>query len=1130
MKIADLFVDLRLDTGALKTDLNKALVSASSTARMDIPLESRDAERHGKRAGSRFSDGFKRNLKIGAAIGGAFAVAGAGKFLKSSVEEASNLEESINAVDVTFGKAAGGIKKLGREAADSVGLSNSEFNGLAVQFSSFADTIAGKGGDVTGTMEDLTGRSADFASVMNLDVADAAAAFQSGLAGETEPLKKFGINLSAAAVESYAFAKGIAAPGEEMTEQQKIQARYGLLMKQTQKTQGDFANTSDSLANSQRVLGANFDDIQAKVGSALLPSLAKLSGFALNKVLPALESFGGYLKSDLLPPLKELGGFIRDEVAPRLKELGEFLWDNKGALAAMAAVVASGVVAWKAYVAVQKVMAVWTKRQAILQGILNTVMRLNPVGIVITALTALGVALVIAYKKSDTFREIVDKAWSKIRKVIKKAWKDHIKPALADFRDFLVDKVFPVINKLWEDVVKPVFKAVRKGIKLWWNYYVKPIFKALKFYFEKVVFPVIRFLWKNVVKPVFKNIADGISKWWNKIVKPVFKALKKFFKETLFPIIRFLWKDVVKPVFKNISDGIKDAWQNKIKPVFTTFANFIRDDVAPKFRKGVKAIKTAWENITGALKKPVRAVIDTVINKGIIGSFNWIAGKVPGVSKIDKFKWSGGSVTRAGNSMKAPGSSGPDHLSNATGGVLPGFTPGRDVFKYKAPGAPDLHLGGGEGILTTRTTAMLGGKAGITALNRWGENGGKKIGQHGLRDKAKMSFFSGGVIPLQAGQLTNNHGSGYYGASFAGDFNGPLDLASPPALVKAWKAGRVSGINYSNSSYGNQVRVNHGGQWTRYAHLSSIIARVGQMVKAGQALGRVGSTGNSTGAHLHFEIHGGASPISLGGGDGGSGGDQGVLPGWAKKFMKGPIRWFSERLQSGTDKIKGKFGSNFFTNMLLGLPKKAIKGITDYLVGPVEGTRGPGSGSGIGVDVSGISGPVVKQVRSVAKKFGWGRGSQWSALKELIQAESSWNPNAANPTSSARGLFQKMTSIHGPVEKTAAGQAAWGLNYIKGRYSNPAAAWAFHKRNNYYDNGGYLEAGRTLAVNKTGKPEPVLTDGQWQNMERMISLLERQAGAGGSGAPFIQNAVIRETVDIERLERQRAFRERAVRI
>lgn len=118
---------------------------------------------------------------------------------------------------------------------------------------------------------------------------------------------------------------------------------------------------------------------------------------------------------------------------------------------------------------------------------------------------------------------------------------------------------------------------------------------------------------------------------------------------------------------------------------------------------------------------------------------------------------------------------------------------------------------------------------------------------------------------------------------------------------------------------------------------------------------------------------------------------------------------------------------------------------------------------------------VQQRVKAVAAQYGWANGDQWVALYNLIQKESSWNPNAANPTSSARGLFQKMTSIHGGLESTIEGQAQWGLNYIRGKYGSPLAAWLFHQRNNWYDQGGDLLPGMTGVMNGTGKPETVVT-------------------------------------------------------
>lgn len=239
----------------------------------------------GKRFGGGLLGGIKAFAGPIAAVLGTVAI---GSFFKDAVTEASNLAESQNAIKVTFGDAAGEIQKLGAKAATTLGLSNVQFNELAVRFSSFAKTVAGPGGNVTATLDEMTRRASDFASVMNIDVAEAAQVFQSGLAGETEPLKRFGIDLSAAAVEAYAYANGIAASGKELTEAEKVQARYGLLMASTAQVQGDFANTQDGLANGLRILKSSFADVKANIGTAFLPFMAM--------GVQALNSFMGPLK------------------------------------------------------------------------------------------------------------------------------------------------------------------------------------------------------------------------------------------------------------------------------------------------------------------------------------------------------------------------------------------------------------------------------------------------------------------------------------------------------------------------------------------------------------------------------------------------------------------------------------------------------------------------------------------------------------------------------------------------------------------------------------------------------------------------------------------------------------------
>jgi len=87
-------------------------------------------------------------------------------------------------------------------------------------------------------------------------------------------------------------------------------------------------------------------------------------------------------------------------------------------------------------------------------------------------------------------------------------------------------------------------------------------------------------------------------------------------------------------------------------------------------------------------------------------------------------------------------------------------------------------------------------------------------------------------------------------------FHPGIDLAAPTGTrVGAAAAGRVVFAAYDPSGYGSLVEVAHGGGvLSMYAHLSTISVRVGQSVATGTRVGRVGSTGEATGPHLHFEV------------------------------------------------------------------------------------------------------------------------------------------------------------------------------------------------------------------------------------------------------------------------------------
>ena len=204
----------------------------------------------------------------GASLAGMFSIQQVGQLINA----ASDLEESINAVTVSTGRAADGILMFGEKAADKLGLSRRQVNEYATAFSGMVEQMEAGGANVNGIYQEMLTRVSDFASVYNLDMETAFQKFQSGLAGSSEAVRRYGIDISAATVEQHALEEGIWDGVGAMTEAEKVTARYSLLMAQTDKVAGDFANTSDGLANSQRRLAAAVEELQAELGQALTPA------------------------------------------------------------------------------------------------------------------------------------------------------------------------------------------------------------------------------------------------------------------------------------------------------------------------------------------------------------------------------------------------------------------------------------------------------------------------------------------------------------------------------------------------------------------------------------------------------------------------------------------------------------------------------------------------------------------------------------------------------------------------------------------------------------------------------------------------------------------------------------------
>lgn len=126
----------------------------------------------------------------------------------------------------------------------------------------------------------LTKLSYDMASFYNLSNEDAMQKLQSGISGEVEPLKRLGIVVNETMVKTYALKNGLVKQGQEMSEGQKVVARYLTIMDATKKAQGDLARTMNSPSNQLRMLKEKMSLLGIEIGQKLIPVMQKLISFA----------------------------------------------------------------------------------------------------------------------------------------------------------------------------------------------------------------------------------------------------------------------------------------------------------------------------------------------------------------------------------------------------------------------------------------------------------------------------------------------------------------------------------------------------------------------------------------------------------------------------------------------------------------------------------------------------------------------------------------------------------------------------------------------------------------------------------------------------------------------------------
>jgi len=274
-------------------------------------------DRHGSsvvRGQQRIEKGFSRMsaaVKLGAAAG----VYGLVQFAKSAHNSASDVTESITKGETLFGSYFSSIDSFSRRSAESLGVSRAAALEYAGVFGNLFRALKMGEKQSADWSVNLTELAADMASFNNTSVDDALDSIRSGLVGETEPLRKFGVNMNDATLRAKAMEMGLGEIGNTLTPLQKAQAAYGLIVEQTSQAHGDFEKTSEGNANQLRILEAQYSDLAGELGVGLLPVVNSVIG-ALNDTIAAFRDGTG------------IAGDFKDGVSDAWNVISEVIGDG----------------------------------------------------------------------------------------------------------------------------------------------------------------------------------------------------------------------------------------------------------------------------------------------------------------------------------------------------------------------------------------------------------------------------------------------------------------------------------------------------------------------------------------------------------------------------------------------------------------------------------------------------------------------------------------------------------------------------------------------------------------------------------------------------------------------------------
>lgn len=591
--------------------------------------------------------------KIFGGIVGAWAAIGAGQkigeFFTGSISGASDLNETMSKSSQIFGANASAIEAFGNNAAKNVGLSKEAAVAAAAGFGDMFSQIGFATDAAAAMSQQVVIAAADLGSFNNLETADVAERISAAFRGEYDSLQAVIPNISAARVESEALAASGKKQASELTAAEKASAVLAIVQKDGARAMGDFARTSDGAANKQKILTAQVEDQQAKLGGLLLPA------------------WSGFLS------------VMSDEVIPIMSDVVDWMEQNGETMGILAGIVAGAAVTYwgitsalAVYKAFQIAAAASTGGLTFAQWALNAAMSANPIGIVVTALAALVAGIVWVATQTTFFQDL----WTNVTTWIGNA-----------------------ATWLWESVLSPVFTAIGNVFSWIYNNIILPVVTGIMIYIGLWA-AVITWLWQSVISPVF-NFIGGIFSWiWGSIISPIINFIMIGI-QAWGQVFSWLYANAIKPAFDGVAAAFRWVWGSIISPIVNFISGAIANvgnTVRSVFGGIGSFIGSAFQAALNVIRGPINGIISLVnsaisgLNKLRVTIPDWVpivGGQTWGLSIPKIPMLAEGGVIRSGGRVLV-GERGPEYLDLPRGAQV---TPLSRPDALPTSGDGGIHIG-----------------------------------------------------------------------------------------------------------------------------------------------------------------------------------------------------------------------------------------------------------------------------------------------------------------------------------------------------------------------------------------------------------------------------------------------------